>query len=495
MPTQLWPNFIGQAYRDRSLNADAETCINLYPSTLLSGKNPKKQFLIGTPGIDGYNLDDTARPYSRGTFNFTGLVTTGEERCFTVIEDQFQEIHSDGTKTTWGTIHDDGNPVSMASNGQGGLQVLVVGGGEVRVFNATTNTLSDPIAGPWVNRPIMCTFHDGFFHLLEMGTLKIWYSAAEDGTMWPGLNFYARSTASDNAIALCAAGGRIWVFGSETSEAFYNSGDATTPYVPIQGSLFQIGIEGPWPWAITGDTIVWMGRSSRGARTMYQLNGYGGARISTPAVEYALNQYSHTDRAEALAYEEEGHSFVAWTIPGAATWVVDLQEPGQPWHQRGTLSPATGQWTQWRVRGHAYVFGKHLVGDWLTGNIGVLNMDTYTEYGSTLVAERAAPYLSDDNQWVFLDQIELGAETGVGNAAVPAPEVELALSYDSGHTYTNAAFAFLGAAGDFLARPLWYMLGRARPDRLVARIRISDPVKRALGPGLWITMQSGTGQR
>lgn len=495
MPSQAWPNFCGQAYRDRSLNADAETCVNLYLATSLSGKNPKKQMLLGTPGlVDFKHVVNVLNP-GRGIFAFSGLSPLGAERCFTVFQDSVQEINANGDRTTYGTLIDDGKPVSMASNGFAGKQVLIVGGGQVKVLDCVTNTLSGPIAGSWVNAPIMCTFQDEFFHLLESNSPRIWYSNPEDGLIWPGLQFYERSVTSDNAVAMTAAGGRIWIFGTETSEAFYNSGNATTPFVPIQGSLFEIGIESPFGWALQGDTIAWIGRSARGGQRMYQLKGYGGVPISTPAIEYALNTYADLTQTEALAYEQEGHSFIAWTIPGVATWVIDMSEPGQPWHQRGTWNSDLGAWQPWRARGHAYAFGQNLVGDWFTNKIGRLDLSVYDEYSTPLVAERAAPYLSDDNQWIFLDQIELGCESGVGNDAVPDPMVELALSKDSGHTFGQAQLASLGKLGEFTARPRWFLLGRARPDRLVLRIRISDAVKRALGPGLWLTLQHGTGQR
>ena len=70
--------------------------------------------------------------------------------------------------------------------------------------------------------------------------------------------------------------------------------------------------------------------------------------------------------AEAYTYTEDGHYFWVISFPTAdATWVYDVTT--KLWHERAWLSGGTLH--RHRSRGHAYVFGKHLVGDWETGTI------------------------------------------------------------------------------------------------------------------------------
>ena len=106
---------------------------------------------------------------------------------------------------------------------------------------------------------------------------------------------------------------------------------------------------------------------------------------------------------------------------------------------------------------------------------------------------RRAPYLGTEARWVFLDRIELGIESGVGLVSGQGvdPQVLLNISTDSGKSWTSAGTASLGKMGETDQMAVWRCCGRARLDRLVLEIVITDPVKRVLGPGLWITATPG----
>lgn len=75
------------------------------------------------------------------------------------------------------------------------------------------------------------------------------------------------------------------------------------------------------------------------------------------------------------------------------------------------------------MRGHCYAWGKHLVGDWATGNIYELNFaqlnktgtwDFADNDGSPLRRIRRGPHISAEDQWVTHNQFVLAAETGLG---------------------------------------------------------------------------------
>jgi hypothetical protein len=145
------------------------------------------------------------------------------------------------------------------------------------------------------------------------------------------------------------------------------------------------------------------------------------------------------------------------------------------------------------VRGHAYVGQVHLVGSRTTGAICALELDTYDDDGAILRAVRRAPYLGSDSAYASIDRIELGIESGVGlnTGQGSDPQVELRISKDSGKTWFSAGNATIGKMGDYENRAYWTRLGRARVDRLVLEVVITDPIKRALGPGLWISVTPG----
>jgi hypothetical protein len=146
------------------------------------------------------------------------------------------------------------------------------------------------------------------------------------------------------------------------------------------------------------------------------------------------------------------------------------------------------------VRGHAYVGQVHLVGSRTTGAICALELDTYDDDGAILRAVRRAPYLGAENAWATLDRVTLGCEVGVGLGTGQGsdPQVELRLSKDGGKTWMSAGTAPIGRLGEYDGTgAYWTRLGRVRIDRLVLEIVVTDPVKRALGPGLWVSLTPG----
>jgi hypothetical protein len=70
--------------------------------------------------------------------------------------------------------------------------------------------------------------------------------------------------------------------------------------------------------------------------------------------------------------------------------------------------------------------------------------------------------------------------------------VELWISRDAAQTWISAGAATIGAVGQYLARAIWRRLGRVRMDRLVLKVRQTDPVPCAW-LGLHLRSTSGTG--
>ncbi len=486
----VWAGFLGGSVPARSGTIDTQRAVNWYLESGTNAANAKKAGMYGTPGRA--TLATLATSPGRGRWTQDGRTwTVSGSRLY---EETFSPSYAAVDR---GAILDDGKPVSSASNGDGGTQRLFVGGGELKVLNLTTNVLSAAIALPLTNLPVQVDYLDGYFLLSEADSLRIWFSALENGSSWSALDFFTRSTASDRVVGLLVHLTRIWVFGSETSEAFEDIGAALNPFQPIKGSLFPIGAASPWAISADDETIRWVGQSSRAAAQVYQLAGYNGKAISTPAIATALGGYPTLANTEAVTYVQDGHVFYCLTCPTAGdagvTWVWDATE--SLWHQRAGWDSVRGVETAWSVRGHACVAGQHVVGHRSSGVVSTLELDTYADDGDTLRAVRRAPYISDSNQMAFLDTLEIGTEAGVGLVSGQGsdPQMRLLVSKDNAHTWPISRTASLGALGAYGTRVKWERLGRSRLDRLVLECVISDPIKRVLS-GAWLRVTPGTGQ-
>lgn len=75
------------------------------------------------------------------------------------------------------------------------------------------------------------------------------------------------------------------------------------------------------------------------------------------------------------------------------------------------------------------------------------------------------------------------------------PTVVGEISRDSGHSYDPPVEASLGALGAYDEPAIWYQCGRVRADRFVFRVTQSDEVRTVWGPGLWLRVTPGSGQR
>lgn len=485
-----FPEFLGGFYQTLFPIAGVDQAINIYTETREVPGSGKQVAAYGTPGLDLYA--SAATNACRGNFSQDG-------QTWTVIGDQLYPVNTTtGTLgVSLGTILDDGFPVSWASNGKGGDQLGIVGGGELKVLNLLTNVLSAAIVLPFSN-PVMIVFQDGYGLINEANSPIVWFSALEDFTSFDGLDFFARSGSSDNIVALAQTRDRVLTIGSATTTQFYDSGDADTPWLPYPGTTTQIGIITPWALTVYGDVLRWIGIRAKDTACVVQMNSDGQPQIiSTPPIERFLSRCTTLANAEALTYGADKHAFTVFTCPSSpdAVQTYAWDEKEQLWAARAGWDSTQGVYTRWRARGCTSIGQEILVGDYANGNLYTLNPTKYTDNGEVLMRERIAPYLGNTPQWAFLDQVQLLAQTGVGlpEGQGSDPQVELLISRDFSQTWISAGLAPLGALGDYLVRTIWRQLGRARQDLLVIRVRQSDPVALAW-TGMDLAFTPGTGQ-
>lgn len=485
----LWPAFCGGFYESLSPVIAADTAVNVFTETREVPGSEKHVTLYGTPGL---LLNATVAGLgNRGWF-------TQDGRTWTVSGGRLYEREVTGAYTDRGAIADDGNPVSFTSNGIGGDQLGIVGGGDLYVLDLSTNVLST-VALPFAN-PVMIAFLDGYGLINQRDTSIVWFCAIEDLTDWDALDFFTRSGTSDNIVGIAVTRDRVWGLGSKTSTLFYDSGDADTPFVPYPGTAMQTGLVSPWLLAVYEDALYFVAASAGGQWRVVKASEPQAQRISTRPIERFLASCSTLDDARCLFYVQEGHPFFVMTCPSASadysvvTYAFDDSEG--LWAGRAGWDETTGTYTPWRAAGATVIDGTVYVGDRENGNLYTLDLDTFEDDGVTIRRERTVPYLSAENQFVFLDQFELGIQPGVGlsSGQGSAPLVNLEVSRDGARTWVNAGTASLGAQGQYTERAIWRNLGRFRADRMVVRVTQTDPVKCVWGPGAWLRITAGTGQ-
>jgi len=491
----LWREFIDGTHTSRAPMIDREATINLFRHTVIADADVKHQVLIGTPG--------RATLFGAPDVGCRGLYQI-ENQMFGVNGGTFYSVNlMTGTPGAIGTVPNDGKPVSMVSNGRGGEQLAIVTAGQLFIYGLTSGVLSGPTPLPLTGLPIQIDYLDGYFLLVESNSARVWFSNLNNGLVWNALSFFVRSHTNDNVVGLKVWNDVIGVFGSQTSELYYDSGDPLTPFLPYSGTVIPHGAVSPWAIGNVDGVWIWLAQSQIGTLRVVTATAPPATVVSTPEMAFLWHTFPTLADTEILVYQQEHHVFAAFTFPSAdVTYVYDVTE--QDWHQRGDWDTTTGVFHRWRARGSCLatlststVQGPRiLVGDYQNSTISILDLDTFTDNGAMIRRVRQAAYLSSENQWLFLQQVELGLQLGVGlpSGQGKTPTLYLEISRDASETWGSPRPQVGSLAqGQYQGRARWLNCGRVRADALAMRISTTDPVRVGLGPGLWLRAVPGTG--
>jgi hypothetical protein len=454
--------FIGSSYTARSKSFDSQRAVNLYVEMSQSGPGPSKSIaaLIGTPGLALWST--LAGGAVRGAIRFSSAVAV------VVVGANVYTVTTAGVGTLIGAIGDGTTPVSMASNG---TVVAVATGIALFAVNPTLGTVA-VMPGYAADR---VDFIDGYFVFNETGTGRFRITGLYATTI-DVLAFATAEGSPDNLISLIVDHRELWLFGQSSTEVWFNSGNADFPFERIQGAFIEQGCAASFSVAKMDNTVFWLTADDRGQGTVQKATGYQPQRISTHALEFAIASYSRIDDAVAYTYQQEGHSFYVLSFPtGNATWVYDASTG--LWHERAWRNPTDASLNRHRAQCHMAFAGKNLVGDWETGNIYRLDLDTFTDNGAVLPRVRACSHLSADLHWQFFTALQIDMEAGVGLTTGQGsdPKAMLQWSDDGGYTWGPEVWASIGKLGEKRTRVRWRRLGKSR-DR-VFRVTITDPIK------------------
>jgi hypothetical protein len=471
MPSPQW-GFCGGTYVSQSPNIDAEEAINVYCERSESEGAKTPIALLSVPGKKVFaTIPEGSVPF---LFSVNG-------RSFAAAANLW-ELGTPGGPTNRGNLGlAPTTPTQIITNQ---TQLLILNNGNLYVLTLASNVFV-AVNMAQFNGPVsQIDFSDGYGIATIQNSNTIQVSNLEDFTTWQGLNIATISLFPDNIVSMICDHRELWLFSGKKSTVYYNAGAGFPPFIPVQGGFLEDGGGAKSSPVRADNSIFWIAADERGGGIAKRANGYTGQRISTHAVEYAWRQYATIADAVGWTYQDLGHTFVGWYFPSAnATWVYDISTG--LWHKRGYWSAAAGQYSADRFMSHSFNFGKHLVGDWSTGNIYELNSNFYDDAGQPLRWLRRSPTVASDNKWVYFPEIEIDVEAGLGpmpplldgQGNPRDPQIMLRWSDNATKTWSNEYLLNCGQAGQFAdggRRARKIMLGRAR--KRVWEVSGSDPI-------------------
>jgi len=459
---------LGSSYVSRSVNAADSRMVNLFPEIIAEGgKEPA--FLNRAPGLKLKVSVGTGPIRGMWSFNNTLYVVSG---------DKLFKVNTNYVVTLIGTVANSG-PVSMADNG---TQLFVACNGPSFIYNSTTNAFQQ-ITDTDFPGAVTVAYLDGYFVFNEPNSQKIWITSLLDGLSIDALDFASAEGSPDGVVGIIADHRELWVFGTNSVEVWYNSGNADFPLTRIQGAFNELGCAAPYSIAKMDNGLFWLGKDARGQGIVYRANGYTGQRISTHAVEWQIQQYNDMSDAIAYTYQQDGHSFYVLIFPSAnTTWVYDVAT--QTWHERAGF--ANGAFTRHRSNCQAFFKNDVLVGDYENSNVYAFDLDDFSDNNGIqkwLRSWRALPTGQNNLTRTAHHSLQLDLETGVGLNLGQGndPQVMLRWSDDGGHTWSNEHWVSIGKIGEYYRRAIWRRLGMTMKLRdRVYEISGTDPVKIAI---------------
>lgn len=485
------PLFCSATYEAVSKIIDGELAINVFCEQAESQGARSPIALLKAPGKTLFSQVPEAGVTCEYTVN---------GRTF-VAGSQLYEIASNGTATVRGSLGGTQpvRPCQMASNE---TQLIALNNGNLYILTLATNVfvavnMAQLQGGP--DSVAQVGFADGYFVAWFLNTHTFQTSLLEDGTTWSGLDVTTNSLFPDNFVTMICDHREIWFFSSKKSVGYYNAGAGNPPFIPIQGAFAEFGAAALSATVQLDNSVFWIGADERGSAVAYRLEGYSERRISTHAVEFAWQGYSTVADARAYTYQEDGHSFWVIYFPTAnTTWVYDVST--QYWHQRGSWNATNGTYDADHSQSHTFNFGKHLVGDWASGNIYSQSTSILTDNGGILRWERRSPTQNDENRYIYFSEFEADMQVGAGpeppltdgNGNPRQPQVMFRWSDDGGYTWSSTYLLDCGYAGEFNKRVRKTLLGRAR--KRVWSLAGSDPVQSVVVNAYCRASQSTEGQ-
>lgn len=469
--------FVGGTYVAQSLTQDDQECINYYPEV-----DPTK--FGGSPGTNVTGERGVIALYPcPGLVQLTSLPTAAAVRgmrtlpggaTLLVVSGQYlYSVNAAYIATQVGTLLTQTGPVSITDNG---TSAYLCDGPNRYYYTWGTSTFAVVSDGAFTGANTVDVVDNYIVYNNPMSNQ--WGSTNVGSVVSSGLNVASTLSAPGNVVGLIADHRNVWLMGENFSEVWVDAGLFPFAFQILAGTNTQYGLAARGSIARLGGSFAFLAVDRRGKPTVMMMNGYTPQPISTPAVEWAIGNYSIISDAIGMSYRQAGHEFYMLTFPTAdATWCYDVSTG--LWHKRAWLDKAN-QLHRHRANCMEYFQGQVICGDWQNGAIYALSLSTYTDAGVTMLGLRRARHITDDlkRQYFHSLQIQFQPGTGLVTGQGQTPKAMLRWSDDGGFTWSNEHWTNIGQLGQYKNRTIWRQLGQSR-DRIF-EVQVSDPVARPI---------------
>lgn len=457
--------FCAGSYEARSKKFDSARTVNMFPEmhSYGAGKGGEAATLYSTPGL--------RKVQTLGLGPIRGAYTISNAQLSFIVSgnEVFQITAAEGTPiTVTGNLNSSSGPVSIADNG---THVIIVDGVNGYTIDLSIAPALTTIVDPnFYDGAKSVTYQGGYF-ILEVPNSSNFFLSDIDSIDFLPLNESSAVSSPDILLAVISNTEQLYLLGARTIEVWsLTAASASAPFQLIQGRVSNIGLTAFATVKRLAGTFLWLGANDQGDGVVYSMENDSPTRVSTHAIEHALQQLGDLSTATALGYQEDGHYFYELNAPGSdTTWVYDMST--KQWHERQSIE--NGDIGRHFGEHNCFLNGEHIIGDYRNGNLYVYDQNHFFDDDEPIRRMRQTPHSSNGLANTFYKTLQVDIQPGVGTLTDDA-RIVLRISRDGGYTFGNPIYSSMGKIGEYKKRARWQRLGYGRD--LVFQVYTDAPV-------------------
>lgn len=242
---------------------------------------------------------------------------------------------------------------------------------------------------------------------------KIWNSDLNSISAWTATSFITANSYPDRGIGCVRKGDKIMAFGSDSTQFYYNAGNATgSPLARIEPMTMKIGCVHADAVCQVGDTVFWCGSPPEGGISIHSY-GSGYQRVSTPEIDSVLTLAGTTNITLATGSWYGRHFVVVRAASNTFAYCVEEKS----WFEMSSVTPL------W-YKSSGVSSGSPQVNYWISkdstsGKVFVINPAslTFEDNGVAFTATVQTSLIGEDSRRTFWHS--LGLEFDVQSTSSP----------------------------------------------------------------------------
>lgn len=410
---------------------------------------------------------------------------------------------------------------------------------------------NDNVTGQPID-PGYITYHDGYFITPDTRTSKWYLSTQNDGTQWNWAalgapNFSTIQTKPTNAVCALRAPGKgnlILLIGENVTEFWFDNGSSPFPYQRTNSASVDYGCLSSGTIAAMDEYIAWLGSNEYSSPVIMVSNGSSAERISTDGIDFKLSNVVVPEDSFAFFYKESGHVFYQITFYNKDdnfTLVYDFNEKmfiyatdeNMDYHiaksvcyynnthyftsnKDSSIYEINNKYTYYDYRSpgisssneYTYVDGstqKAIPRVRVTDNIRLSDSSRVYLNNATFTIEQGEDPFFQMKKWMYLCTTDgfvitqCAGEGYVGDGLTNAnvlqnaePSISMAISRDSGYSFSGFTSKQMNALGDRINRVVFWRLGAG--NDIVIQLRFWSYSRIVVFNGIATIVGSGSGQ-